>query len=596
MNPSRSVVLALCLVACGSARTVASNPTTPPAVAPAVSLLAPGPAATYARFAVATDHPEASAAGAEVLAAGGTAADAAAAAMLALGVAGPASSGLGGGGFALYYRASDHSVTFLDFRETAPAAATAAMLNPPPAPAGAGDAGAAPTRAAGLAVGILGEPRGIEEMLRRFGTIGRERVVAPAIRLAEEGFTPSEYVASYSQRFAAVLRRDALGRTWLPEGSDAIRAGVPLRNPMLAQTLRSFAAQGAQVFYEGALAEEIVRATRAIGGVMTADDLRGYRVVERQPLSAERYGHRWVTAPPESAGGYTLLTSLGLLERWLPSGGARPSEVDALHAMAESWRAPFIDRARYFGDPDFVRVPMAALMAPERLATRAALFDAAHSRPSRDYDQPLPDGPSAALAPVPVGSGTSHICVVDAEGNVASVTTTINIPFGAGVSVGGFWLNNELDDFTVPPAPGAPAPALPTGTFNQPAAGRRPVSTMTPTIVFRGADPVLCVGGSGGTRIVTSVVQAAWRAIVLNDAVAEAVAHPRVHQAAQPDVLSTEAALDAAVVEGLRTRGHQTDPLRFGAVVQAIRITRGADGVRLDAASDPRKGGRPAGR
>lgn len=587
-----SFTLSIALLGCSSTRTVAPAGTTPP-TAPAASLLAPGAAATYARFAVATDHPEASAAGAEVLAAGGTAADAAAAAMLALGVAGPASSGLGGGGFALYYRASDRSVTFLDFRETAPAAATAAMLNPPPAPAGAGDAGAPPTRAAGLAVGVPGEARGIEELLRRFGTIGRERVVAPAVRLAEEGFMPSEYMASYSQRFAAVLRRDTLGRAWVPEGSEGIRAGVRLRNPALAQTLRSFAAQGAQIFYEGALAEEIVRATRAAGGGLTLDDLRGYRVVERQPLTAERYGHRWVTAPPESAGGYTLLTSLGLLERWLPSGAARPQEVDVLHAMAESWRAPFIDRARYFGDPDFVNVPVTALMAPARLATRAGLFDMARARPSLDYDQPLPQQPAGAPAPVPVGSGTSHVCVVDAEGNVASVTTTINIPFGAGVSAGGFWLNNELDDFT---APGAPATPVPSGTANHPAPGRRPVSTMTPTIVFRGDDPVLCIGGSGGTRIVTSVVQAAWRTVVLGDPVGEAVAHPRIHQAAHPDVLSAEAGVEAPVVEGLRGRGHQTETLRFGAVVQAIRITRGAGGVRLDAASDPRKGGRPAGR
>lgn len=587
------LALVLALAACGTRQPPPAA--TPPTGVPGASLLAPQPAATFTRFAIATDHPEASAAGAELLAAGGTAADAAAAAMLALGVASPASSGLGGGGFALYYRASDHSLTFLDFRETAPAAATASLLTPPPAPANAGDAGA-PTRAAGLAVGVPGEAKGIEELLQRFGRAGRERVVAPAVRLAEGGFTPSEYVAMYSQRFGAALRRDPLGRAWLPEGAEGIRAGSTLRNPALGQTLRRFGADGARIFSEGPLAEEIVRVTHEAGGVLTLDDLRGYRVATRPPLVAERYGHRWVTAPPESAGGYTLLTSLGLLERWLPGGGPRPAEVDVLHAMAESWRAPFIDRARYFGDPDFVSVPVTELLAPARLATRAALFDMAHARPSADYDQPLPERPRASAGAVAVGAGTSHLCVVDAEGNVASVTTTINIPFGAGMSVGGFWLNDELDDFTAPPAAGAPAPTLPTGTFNQPAAGRRPVSTMTPTIVFRGDDPVLCVGGSGGTRIVTSVVQAAWRAIVLNDPVGEAVARPRIHQAAQPDTLSAEAATDAAVVEGLRARGHQTDALRFGAVVQAIRIARGPDGVRLEAASDPRKGGRPAGR
>ena len=249
-----------------------------------------------------------------------------------------------------------------------------------------------------------------------------------------------------------------------------------------------------------------------------------------------------------------------------------------LHAMAESWRGPFLDRARYFGDPDFVSVPVDALLDPARIATRAALFDPARARPSRDYDLPLPDRAAGPPAPVPPGTGTSHVCVVDAEGNIASVTTTINIPFGAGVSVAGFWLNDELDDFTIPPAPGNPAAQLPGSALNQAAPNRRPVSTMTPTIVFQGDDPVLVIGGSGGTRIVTSVEQAAWRAIVLRAPVAEAVAHPRIHQAAQPEGLSAEAATAEAVVAALRARGHQTDSLRYGAVVQAIRIARGADG------------------
>ncbi|MFO0607555.1 MAG: gamma-glutamyltransferase [Polyangiales bacterium] len=576
------------LVACGH---------TPRPAAPAAGLppaqLAPIAAATFTHFAVAADHPEASLAGAEVLAAGGTAADAAAAVMLALGVVSPASSGLGGGGFALYYRASDRSVTFLDFRERAPAAATPTMLARPPAPAAAPGAPPPPPRAMGPSVGVPGEPRGIEELLRRFGSLDRARIAAPAVRLAEQGFTPSEHMAAISQRFVPALRRDPLGRTWVPEGVDGIRAGVPLRNPALADTLRTFAAQGAAPFYEGPIAEEIVRAARGAGGVLTADDLRGYRVAERAPLEGTRYGHRWVTAPPESAGGYTLLASLALMERWVPAAADAADEADLLHALAESWRGPFVDRARYFGDPDFVRVPVDALLAPARVAARAALFDRAHARPSMTYDLPLPAGPATAPAAVPPGTGTSHLCVVDAEGNVASVTTTVNIPFGAGVSVGGFWLNDELDDFTDPSAPPGP---VPTSDTNLPAPGRRPVSTMTPTIVFDGALPSLCIGGSGGTRIVTAVTQAAWRAVVLRAAVGEAVAHPRVHQAASPEALSAEADVPEATRAALNARGHAVEPLRFGAIVQAIRIVRRAQGVTLEAASDPRKGGRPAGR
>ena len=581
------------LAACGHARSPAATGATGTAATPAAAaLLAPQPAATFARFAVAADHPEASRAGAEVLAAGGNAADAAAAVMLALGVVSPASSGLGGGGFALYYRARDRTVTFLDFREKAPAATTPTMLARPPS--GGPDAGA-PPRAMGPTVGVPGEPRGIEELLRRFGSsIERARVVEPAARLAEEGFTPSEHMAMLSQRFVGALRRDPLGQTWVPDGADGIRAGVTLRNPALARTLRTFAAEGARPFYEGPLAEEIVRSARAIGSVLTADDLRGYQVTERAPLEGTRYGHRWVTAPPESAGGYTLLASLSLMERWVPASNAAPDEADVLHALAESWRGPFLDRARYFGDPDFVRVPVDALLAPARVAARAAVFDPAHARPSMAYDLPLPSGPATAPAAVPAGTGTSHLCVVDAEGNVASVTTTVNIPFGAGVSVGGFWLNDELDDFTDPAAPPGPTP-VPNGSANLPAPGRRPVSTMSPTIVFDDDLPSLCVGGSGGTRIVTSVTQAAWRAVVLHAPVGEAVAHPRIHQAATPDTLSFEAATPEAVVAALRARGHTVEPLRYGAIVQAIRIVRTPAGVTLEAASDPRKGGRPAG-
>ncbi len=576
VNARRASLVALLPLLSCRASTPAAPVQSPP---PAASLVAPAPAASFTRFAVAADHPEASQAGAEVLAAGGTAADAAAATMLALGVASPASSGLGGGGFALYYRASDHTLTFIDFRESAPAGLAPAMI--------ARVAPGSPPRPMGPSVGVPGEPRGIDELLRRFGRLPRTQVVEPAARLAERGYTPSAHMAAISTRFVEALRRDALGRTFLNAEGTGITAGSTVRNPALAETLRAFGREGADFFYQGPVADEIVRAAASIGGVITADDLRGYRVAERTPLSAERFGHRWVTAPPESAGGYTLLASLALLERWAPQG-----EADVVHALGESWRGPFLDRARYFGDPDFVRVPVDALLAPDRIAARAARFDRAHARPSADYDLPLPDAPAPVA--VPPGAGTSHLCVVDAEGNVASVTTTVNIPFGAGVSVRGFWLNDEMDDFSPPPAADATGPAA--STTNLAGARRRPVSTMTPSIVFQGDHPVLCVGGSGGTRIVTAVTQAAYRAVVLREPVGDAVAHPRVHQAAQPEAMSVEADVPEAVQAELRARGHTLEPLRYGAVVQAVRIVWENGVARLEAAADPRKGGRPAGR
>ena len=329
----------------------------------------------------------------------------------------------------------------------------------------------------------------------------------------------------------------------------------------------------------------------------TPGDLRGYTVSERPPLEALRFGRRWVTVPPESAGGYTLLTSLGLLERWLPRDGGTPSEVDLLHAMVESWRGPAVDRARYFTDPEHQVVPVEALLDPSRIAARAALFSPEHARPTMDYDLPLAGAPAGVTVHQPVGTGTSHLCVVDSAGNVASVTTTVNIPFGAGTSVDGFWLNDQLDDFTTEaPAPGTPGAAvLPGGYANLAAPGHRPVSSMTPTIVFDGEAPVLCVGGSGGGYIITAVVQAAYRALVLGEAPGDAVAHPRIHQPATPDVVSAEAGIPPEVIAGLRARGHTVDEMRYGAMVQMVRITRSPNGVTLDAASDPRKGGRPAG-
>src|SRR5581483_10117274 len=264
-------------------------------------------------------------------------------------------------------------------------------------------------RPAGMAVGVPGEHRGIVALLHPFDVLPRSAVVEPAARLAESGFTPSAYMVGLSQRFAGALRRDPLGATWIPDGGTGMVAGQRLTNPTLARTLRTFGAQGAAPFYDGEIARHIVDADRALGGRLTLDDLRGYRVTERPALEGQRYGHRWVTIPPESAGGYTLLESLGLLERWLPMGGPAPAEADLLHAMVESWRGPLVDRARYFTDPDFTPVPVEAWLAPSRIAARAALFDPAHARPTMDYDLPLPGTPPATPVHPPVGTGTSHI-------------------------------------------------------------------------------------------------------------------------------------------------------------------------------------------
>ncbi len=539
--------------------------------------------AVFTHDAVAADHAEASKAGAEILAAGGNAADAAAATMLALGVVNPASSGLGGGGFALYYCAKDGSLTFLDFRERAPRAATRTMFElegeRPDGPANS------PSQLGGLAAGVPGEPAGIEALVTRFGKLSLREVIAPALRLAESGVTVSEALGAMGSAFEVQLRKDPVMVDW------DLRPGATLRRPSLARVLRAFAEKGAAVIYGGVIGQEIVAAVQKHGGIMTLQDLRAYRVRTRRPLDTRAFGYRWVTAPPPSAGGFTMIQSLSILEQ---AAGREPTYgAPLLHAMAESWKGPFLDRERYFGDPDQVILPLDKMMDASRISARAELAGDGKAHPSTDYDFPI-EWTRTQIA-TPDNAGTSHLCVVDAEGNVASVTTTVNLPFGARFTAGGIVMNDEMDDF----ASGigkANAFGLVGGARNLPGPWKRPVSTMSPTIVLDDGKPVLCVGASGGSRIVTATQQVAMNVLFFGMNAAEAVAAPRIHHQGIPESLRVEkiAPLDSAFQDALRTRGHRIEPIRNVANVQAIQIEHSPE-RRLRAASDPRKGGAPAG-
>ncbi len=546
----------------------------------------------YERFAVASDHPLASNAGLEVLQQGGNAADAAAATMLALGVVNPQSSGMGGGGFALYYDAESGELTFLDFRERAPGGATPDMYADNESQGGPASK---KSQLGGLAAGVLGEPAGIAELVRRFGDKPLSVAAAPAARLAGDGFEAHEALSRMSVAFAEHLRRDPVMRRWIGAGAEGIAVGQRIRNPELARTLREFGARGAPAIYEGRVARAIVAASRRNGGIITLEDLADYAVVEREPLSANLLGHRWVTAPPPSAGGYTMLASLSLLDRWVGASRRRgPADAALFHAFAESWKGPFWDRASYFGDPDYVDVPVTALLEEARTARRSDVFRRQVATHADLYALPLPDPPAGPPSP-PEEHGTSHLCVVDEEGNVAAVTTTVNLPFGARFTAAGIVMNDEMDDF----ASGigeANAFGLPGGAPNLPGPGHRPVSTMSPTIVFDDQGPVLCIGASGGSRIVTATEQVAWHTLVRGVDPYEALNHPRVHHQGYPNELRIEETnpQPESVVEGLVARGHHITVARHSAVVQLIRINR--DGSpRLIAVSDPRKGGMPAG-
>lgn len=539
----------------------------------------------YAHEAVATDHALASGAAAAILARGGSAADAAAAAMLVLGVVNPISSGFGGGGFALYYDAATGTPTFLDFRERAPAAATADMFEVAERAA----PGSQPSLVGGLAVGVPGEPAGIEALVRRFGRLPLAEVVRPAVNLATRGVAPSPFLVEATDApLAADLARDRVLARWTRRG--AIDARSRLVWPALASVLRTFGRRGSRAIYEGAFARRFARDVRAHGGILTEQDLRDYRVVERSPLREAHFGRTFLTAPPPSAGGATLLASLDLLER--RGLGPASDDVAVAHALAESWKGPFLDRQEAFGDPDYVDVPIELLLSADRRARRAAIFDPSRARAAADYAIPLPP---SGRGHTPDGGGTSHLCVVDRDGNVASVTTTVNNYFGARFTAAGVLVNDEMDDFAR--AVGVTnVYGLVGGARNLPGPGRRPVSSMSPTIVLDAAGrPELCIGASGGSRIPTATTQVAFAILVRGIDPVAAIALPRVHHQAVPDVLRTETRIPAPapLLTALAARGHTLGTLERVADVQLIAIL--PDGRRI-AASDPRKGGRPSGR
>lgn len=552
-------------------------------------------AGRYERHAVAADHPLASEAGLEVLRAGGNAAEAGVATALALGVVSPASSGLGGGGFALYFRASDRTLTFIDFREEAPSAATATMFA---RREGDDDLTAASrSREGGLAVGVPGEPAGLDMLLARFGSgrIERAVVVAPAERLAREGFEVSSFVSNASAGFAAALHADPGLDALFPDGvEDRLPAGAAITRPELADAIATFGREGAAPFYTGDIAREIVAAVARRGGILTEADLAAYAAVEREPLRATAFGLDVASAPPPSAGGITLVTSLAFLDRVL--GGVRPQSDGAAlrHAIATSYFGAFLDREATLGDPDHVDVPTSTLVSHARVSMRAALFEPWRARPSDDFV--LPFHPPEPETTPGSDAGTSHLCVVDAEGNVLALTTTVNLYFGARISAHGIVLNDEMDDFAR--EVGADnAFALVGGAPNLPGPGRRPVSSMSPTIVLENGLPIFCGGGSGGSRIPTAVLQTIVFTLFLGDDAGDAVARRRIHHQAHPDELLFEHGLDPRIVLGLEMRGHDVTEIANGANTQVLHLLRDDTGaiVAIEAASDLRKGGEPRG-
>ncbi len=521
--------------------------------------------------AVVSDAPLATAVGVQVLRAGGNAVDAAIATAFALAVVYPEAGNIGGGGFMVARFADGRSVA-LDFRETAPLAATATMYL---------DSSGTPTRESEIghrAVGVPGSVAGQYEAHLRYGRLSWREILAPSIRLASDGFVIDD-------RVARVLRADSAGfarfsgtsALFLP-GGRPLAAGTLFKNPDLAKTLTAIAERGPAGFYEGPVADLIVAEMRSGGGLITHADLEGYRPAWREPIEFAYRGYRVVSMPPPSSGGIALALIFGILEGY-PVAGTGWHSPRMLHLTAEAMRRAFADRNALLGDPDFVSIPRATLTSMRYAASLRASIDPEHATPS--------DAVIGGALCAPEPSQTTHLGVVDAAGNAVALTTTLNGLHGCGVVVSGagFFLNNEMDDFAA--KPGSPNTyGLVQGERNAIAPGKRMLSSMTPTIVARpDSGVVLVTGARGGPHIITSVVHVLINALDYDMDAARAVSAPRIHHQHRPDQITYErSGFEESLLEALSEKGHELKAT--GGVGSAPSIVR-RDG-RWEAVADPR--------
>lgn len=525
---------------------------------------------------VVAQEPLAADVGVAVLKAGGNAVDAAVAIGFALAVTYPYAGNIGGGGFMLA-RFVDGRTTFVDFRETAPAGASRNMYL---------DADGKMTKASLVgwrAAGVPGSVRGFELAQKKYGRKSWKDVLQPAVQLAEKGYPVSYY-------FEKQLNsdRELLGR--FPESKRLfadLHYGDTLVQPELAQTLKRIRDHGAADFYEGETARRLATAMTENGGLITLEDLKNYKAVERAPLTGHYKGLEVITSPPPSSGGIGILQMLGMLEGsgYEKSGAGSAAQI---HYVAEAMRRYYADRSEFLGDPEFVKVPVSQLLDPRYMALRRATINLDHATPSGDVHA----GPLVGKE----SSETTHYNVMDAEGNVVEVTYTLNAGFGSGVTAPGlgFLLNDEMDDFAG--KPGTPNLfGLIQGEANAIQPGKRPLSSMTPTLLVRDGKPYLAVGAPGGSRIINGVLQVILNVVDFHMNVQEAVDWPRIHHQWMPDLLYLEHGVSPDTVDRLRAMGHNLAPAEATipviARVEAILL----DGGWYQGATDGRGNAKAAG-
>ena len=517
--------------------------------------------------------------GTEILRRGGNAVDAAVATGFAMAVTYPRAGNIGGGGFMVIHSAERHEDIAIDYRETAPAATTPTIFLGPD-----GKPDNAKSRDSALGVGVPGTPAGLALALEKYGSgkFTLAELIQPAIDLARNGIVVADDSADTLPGWHPRLARwPSSAKIFSRADGTSLREGDTLVQTDLAATLEAIAAQGPRGFYEGPVAEKLAKAIGEAGGIMTTEDLKAYRPVIRTPVHGTYRGYDIVSMPLPSSGGIVLVEMLNILEGF-PLDQVKQGSPASLHLLIEAMKRAYADRAHYLGDPAFVSAPVATLVTKEYAAKQRAGIDPDHATPWTD---------AVSAAPPHEGSNTTHFSVVDSFGNAVSNTYTLNFSYGVGlVAEGtGVLLNNELDDFTA--APGASnAYGLVGFDANLPGPGKRPLSSMSPTIVLKDGKPVLVTGSPGGSRIISTVLQVIVNVLDYHMDVAAAVAAPRLHHQWLPDEVRIERGFPETTLEALKAKGHHIVEPMGQTSANSIEVTP----TGLLGAPDPRTRGADA--
>jgi gamma-glutamyltranspeptidase/glutathione hydrolase len=529
---------------------------------------------------VVAQEPLATDVGLAVLKSGGNAVDAAVAVGFALAVTHPSAGNIGGGGF-LLARFADGTATFIDFRERAPRSASRNMYV---------DADGKLTKDSlqgWRASGVPGSVRGLEFAHQKYGKKKWAELLQPAVKLAGEGMPVSYSLAESLKAGSKLLEQFPESKRIFLKNGELYSASDTFKQPELADTLKRIQKHGAADFYEGEIAKKLAAAMQSNGGTIALEDLKSYQPVERTPLQGHYKDFDIITSPPPSAGGIGILQMLGMLDgsSYEKTGAGSAASI---HYVAEVMRRFYADRSEYFGDPDFYQVPIKKLLDPRYIASRRDSIDRQHATPS---DQLHPGDLTAYES-----TETTHYNIVDAEGNAVAVTYTLNGGYGSGVTAPGlgFLLNNEMDDFTA--KPGEPNLfGLIQGEANAIQPGKRPLSSMTPTIVLRGAKLYMVLGAPGGSRIINGVLQVFLNVADFHMNIQEAVDWPRFHHQWKPDKLYLEKGISPDTIALLKSMGHAVESSEETAVVVARVEAILSENGWLQGGSDGRGSGKAAG-